>query len=64
MTSIATVIANLISENAALRIEAGELTEVLRLVANEVCEGVRPTSADSYLPSDIVREIKRVLGEE
>ena len=45
-------------------IEVGELTEALRLVANEVCEGVRPTCADSYLPSDIVREIKRVLGEE
>ena len=56
MTSTATIIANLISENAALR-------EVLKLVANEVCEGVRPTSADSHLPSDIVREINRVLND-
>ena len=44
MTSAATVIiiANLMSENAALRIEVGELTEVLRLVIYYRCNRADP----------------------
>lgn len=39
-----------------------ELLSVMRLVASEVTDGIRPTSADSHLPSDIVDQVHAVIA--
>lgn len=43
------------------RKRADVLLAALQLVAGEVTSCIRPTSADSYLPSDIVREVHQAL---
>lgn len=42
--------------------ERDELLSVMRLVASEVTDYVRPTSADSHLPSDIVERVHAVIA--
>lgn len=42
--------------------ERDELLSVMRLVASEVTDYVRPTSADSHLPSDIVEKVHAVIA--
>lgn len=50
-------------------LQIGELTRqrdgllaALKLVAAEVTDGVRPTSADSHLPADVVREVHSAIA--
>lgn len=44
-------------DNARLIADAPIMLAALQLVAGEVSDNVRPTSADSYLPSDVVRAV-------
>jgi hypothetical protein len=50
-------------EDARLIAAAPDLLAVLLLVAGEVTDGVRPTSADSYLPSDIVAAVQSAIAK-
>lgn len=49
--------------NANLIASAPELLSALEAVAGEVTDGVRPTSADSHLPADIVRLVHSAIAK-
>lgn len=49
--------------NAQLIASSPELLSALQAVAGEVTDGVRPTSADSHLPSDIVRLVHSAIAK-
>lgn len=49
--------------NARLIAAAPELLAALQLVAGEVTDYVRPTSADSHLPTDIVAVVHAAIAK-
>ena len=69
MTSQNTIIADLQAQVEQLQAalsdtvtQRDQLLAALRMVAAEVTDGVRPTSADSHLPVDVVREVQAAIA--
>ena len=42
--------------------QRNRLLGVMKMVASEVTDGVRPTSSDSYLPADVVRDVHAAIA--
>jgi hypothetical protein len=52
----------LLDERDALVAENVRLREALRLIVDEVSEGLVPYSSDSYLPAHLVEQARAALG--
>lgn len=50
-------------ETDRLNATAPRMLEVLNRIAGEVTDHCRPTSTDSFLPDDIVKELHAVIAE-